>query len=174
MIKGLLIYAYSLCILLPQLKPAHTRHQLTLALNNSRVTDSLYNSLSTLKTKTPLDIGYLGALEALKAKHAWNPYSKLKYLKLSEKTFGNAVAADPHNIEIRFLRFSVEHNVPAFLGDNKHLYADREEMISGIKRNHYTTDDKSLVITIIKFLLDSKRCTAAENAYLSKALSRLL
>jgi len=174
MLKSLLICAYSVYLLFPQSNPYKIRHQLQRAVNSSRVTDSLYDRLNSINDKTPLELSYIGALEALKAKHAWNPYSKLKYLKRSEGTLAKAVTAEPHNMEIRFMRFSVEYKVPGFLGDKKHLYTDREEIITQIKQGHYTTDDKQMVITISRFLLNSKTCTAAENTYLSEALSRLL
>ena len=149
------------------------RQQLMQALNSSKLTDSLYNKLSQSPDKSPVTIGYLGALQALKARYAWDPYSKLKYLNACEKTFAKAVTADPHNIEIRFLRFSVEHNVPRWLGYTKHLTADREEMITLIKNEPDHPNDKAFIITVIQFLLNSKRCTPAENSYLSKALTRL-
>lgn len=168
-----LICIYLFCLLLPAPKPDDIRHKLTLAINSSKITDSLYKSLANIKDKPPVVISYMGALEALKAKHAWNPYSKLKYINRSEKTFVKAIAADPHNIEIRFLRFSVEHNLPGFLCDNKQLLGDREEIIALVKKEHYNSNDKSLVIAVVKFLLGSKRCTPAENAYLSDALTRL-
>jgi hypothetical protein len=170
---GRLLCVYLLCLLLPQQKNTDTRHQLTLALNSGKTTDSLYNSLKIIKNKSPLTISYMGVLEALKAKHAWNPYSKLKYINRSEKTLEQAVAGDQHNLEIRFMRFSVEHNVPGFLGDNKHLVADREEMIQQLKNERYDPDDKTFIITVIRFLLNSKRCIPAENSYLTKALIRL-
>lgn len=154
-------------------KTGDIRRELILAVNSSKTTDSLYNVLSSQKTKSPLTTSYIAALEALKAKHTWNPYHKLKYLNNAEARFATAVAADPHNIEIRFMRFSVEHYVPGFLGFNKNLYTDREEMISGIKKKRYTADDKDLAAALVKFLLNSKRCTSAENAYLTKTLKSL-
>lgn len=168
-----LVFIYTICMLLPQQKNAGIRQQLTQALNSSKLTDSLYTKLSNERNPSPVTIGYTGALEALKARYAWDPYSKLKYLSRSEKTFAKAVTAEPHNIEIRFMRFSVEHNVPGFLGYNKHLLADREEIIELIKQGHYDPNDKTFIITVIKFLLTSKRCTPAENSYLTKALTRL-
>src|ERR1700744_1989742 len=129
---------YLLCLPMPQQKDNSIRQQLMQALNSSKATDSLYNKLSSNKNPSPVVISYIGALEALKARYAWDPYSKLKYLNHCKRSFTKAVTADPHNIEIRFLRFSVEHNVPGFLGYDKHLLADREEMITQLKAGHYS------------------------------------
>ncbi|MBL4676256.1 MAG: hypothetical protein JKY70_08645 [Mucilaginibacter sp.] len=149
------------------------RKLLVTALDSKKTTDSLYSHLSDVKERSALLNAYMGTLEALKAKHAWNPYFKVKYLNDSEKTFKNAVTHDPHNIEIRFMRFSIEHNVPKFLGYNINLIADREEMIKQIDRKFYSSADKALVKTIINFLLDSKRCTPAESTNLKENLAAL-
>ncbi len=149
------------------------RKQLITALESKKTTDSLYNILSALKNRPAIINGYIGTLEALKAKHAWNPYYKIKHLNNSEKTFKGAVAADPHNIEIRFMRFSIEHNVPKFLGYTKNLVDDKLEMIKQIDAKYYASADNKLVKTIIRFLLDSKRCTTAEQKNLTQHLAAL-
>lgn len=149
------------------------RKLLVTALDSKKTTDSLYTHLSGVKDRPALLNAYMGTLEALKAKHAWNPYYKVKYLNDSERTFKGAVTHDPHNIEIRFMRFSIEHNVPKFLGYNKNLIADREEMIKQIDRKYYSSADKALVKTIINFLIDSKRCTPAESENLKEHLAAL-
>jgi hypothetical protein len=76
---------------------------------------------------------------------------KVKHLNNAEAIYKTAVSADPHNIEIRFLRFSVEHNVPGFLGFNKDLITDSEEIISQLNKKNYGTGDKDLTVAIIKF-----------------------
>jgi hypothetical protein len=149
------------------------RKLLITALDSKKVTDSLYNSLGALKNRSSLINGYMGTLQALKAKHAWNPYFKIKYLNDSEKTFKGAVTNDPHNIEIRFMRFSIEHNVPKFLGYTKNLETDRLEMIKQIDSKNYASADKQLVKTIINFLIESKRCTPAEHKNLTRHLAAL-
>ncbi|MDB5000984.1 MAG: hypothetical protein JWR76_2061 [Mucilaginibacter sp.] len=149
------------------------RKLLISALDSKKTTDSLYANLNAVKDRSALINGYIGTLEALKAKHAWNPYFKIKYLNDSEKTFKAAVSRDPHNIEIRFMRFSVEHNVPGFLGYNKNLYADRQEIIKQLDKKYYSSADKLLVKTIITFLINSKRCTLAESNNLKQHLAAL-
>jgi hypothetical protein len=149
------------------------RKLLVTAITSSKTTDSLYNHLGGIKNRTSLINGYIGTLQALKAKHTWNPYYKIKYLNDAEKTFKNAVTGDPSNIEIRFMRFSVEHNVPGFLGYTKNLVTDRTEIIKQIERKHYASADAALVKTIITFLIDSKRCTPAEHNILTQHLASL-
>ncbi|AYL93814.1 hypothetical protein [Mucilaginibacter celer] len=149
------------------------RKQMVIAVEKSKTTDSLYKSLNSLKEKNGITNGFIAALLALKAKHAWNPYSKIKYIKNSEKLFRQAVAADPHNIELRFMRFSIEHSAPSFLGFNKELTADSEDIIAQLEKRNFGTADKDMTIAIIKYLIHSKRCTSAQNDVLNKQLSEL-
>ncbi len=149
------------------------RKLLVTAIDSKKTTDSLYTNLENMKERSALLNGYIGTLEALKAKHAWNPYFKVKYLNSSEKTFVKAVTRDPHNIEIRFMRFSIEHNVPGFLGYNKNLTSDRIEIIKQLDKQYYAQADKPLVKTIISFLIASERCTPTESTDLKKHLAAL-
>ena len=153
--------------------PKVVRKQLLLALENRKLTDSLDKIFTAAPNKSALNVCYLGVIQALKAKHAWNPYYKVKYLNDAEKILQTAVSREPDNMEIRFMRFSIEHNVPGFLGYTKHLVADREEMIKQLERKYYASADQEVVITIIKFLLESKRCTPHENEFLHKQLAAI-
>jgi hypothetical protein len=157
----------------PQPNISNLRKKLLQAIDSKPTTDSLYKSLGLIQQRSGLLNAYMGALEALKAKHTWNPYYKIKYLNNCEDTFKGAVAQDPYNIEIRFMRFSIEHNVPVFLGYTKNLSIDKQEMIRQIELKNYGTADKELVITVIKFMLDSKQCNTSENIMLNKTLAAL-
>jgi hypothetical protein len=157
----------------PQPNIPNLRKKLLQAIDSKPTTDSLYKSLGLIQQRSGLLNGYMGALEALKAKHTWNPYYKIKYLNNCEDTFKGAVAQDPHNIEIRFMRFSIEHNVPGFLGYTGNIITDKQEMIRQIELKNYGTADKELVLTVIKFMLDSNHCTPDESAFLNKTLTAL-
>ncbi|WP_419700949.1 hypothetical protein [Mucilaginibacter sp. NFX135] len=155
----------------PNLK--NIRRQLREAINDSKTTDSLYKSLNSIKNRTGIIDGFIAGVQALKAKHAWNPYSKIKYIKNCEKTFEKAIEVDPHNIEIRFMRFSVEDSVPGFLGYNKNIATDSKEIITQLGKKNYGTADKELTVEIIKFLVNSRRCTPAQIDELNKLLASL-
>ncbi|WP_155975685.1 hypothetical protein [Daejeonella oryzae] len=138
------------------------------AVESPKVTDSLYAKLINKKSKTPLLLAYVGTLEALKAKHAWNPYHKLKYVAQAQKTLKSAVSKDPSNMEIRFMRFSIQHYTPAFLGYSKELDEDRREIIRQFKNRSFGVADQSLVNSIARFMIESKRCSPADLLVLKK------
>ncbi len=149
------------------------RLQLVNAITSSKTTDSLYNSLKAVHIKSPLITGYIGTLQALKAKHHWNPYYKLKYVKDAQKSFAKAIESDPHSIELRFLRFSVDHKLPRLLGYTKNMEPDKSEILAQLAKKNYPPEDKELVIAIINFLLENNIYTPNEHTYLTKQLALL-
>jgi hypothetical protein len=136
------------------------------AIKSPKVTDSLYTELAKINKKQPLILGYFGSLQALKAKDSWNPYKKVKMLTSSHKTMEQAVNASPNDMEIRFLRFSIEFYLPGFLGLSKDMANDKNMVLQQLKQKHYGSADKDYVKNIIKFMIDSKQCTAQEVAFL--------
>lgn len=132
------------------------------AVDNAKLTDTLLNQLTKLPNKTALTYGYLGTIEALKAKHAWNPYNKVKYVNRSLKTMQKAIDLDKENMELRFMRFSIEHFTPSFLGLSKELAIDRKEIVKHYQNHHFGHADTELIKNVAKFMVESKRCTAEE------------
>lgn len=166
----LLLFA-SINVCKAQLSPkeiAVLKNDLVRAVESSKVTDSLYEKLAKLPGKTALVTAYAGTLEALKAKHSWNPYNKIKYVKQALKTMQGAINVDPHNMEIRFMRFSIEHYTPGFLGLSKNLITDRKEIIKHYQNRNFGSANDELVKNVAQFMIDSERCTPQEITILKK------
>lgn len=138
------------------------------AVESSKVTDSLYEKLLKLPGKTALVTAYTGTLEALKAKHSWNPYNKIKYVKQGLKTMQRAINMDKDNMEIRFMRFSIEHYTPGFLGLSKNLITDRKEIVKHYQNRNFGLADDELIKNVAKFMIESERCTPEEIKILKK------
>ncbi|WP_307532817.1 hypothetical protein [Pedobacter sp. W3I1] len=140
------------------------------AVENSKLTDSLFTQLNKLPNKTALITGYTGTLEALKAKHSWNPYNKIKFVGQSLKTMQKAIDMDKENLEIRFMRFSIEFYTPSFLGFSKDLAQDKKEIIKHYQHGNFGLADRELIKNVAKFMIDSKKCSPAEVKILTKHL----
>lgn len=137
------------------------------AVNDEKKADALLEKLSKKDIRDPLLIGYKGAVEALKAKHAFNPYNKINYLRKSQLTLEKAIAMSPADIEIRFLRFSINHYLPAFLRINKDMNEDREVII---KNFNHAGIEQEVRESIGKFMIESGRCSANEIAQIKTVL----
>ncbi len=129
----------------------------------------LYTILDRLNSSDAVMMAYYGSAQALKAKYSWNPYIKLSYLVEGQKTLKQAVIKSPDNLEIRFLRFCLEHYIPAFLGMSNNLESDRRKIVQLIKRNQYGSIDEALLKDLFSFLKRTNRCTPEELRVLAKA-----
>lgn len=126
--------------------------------------NQLLKLLSTVdESSSPLLISYKGAAEMMQAKYVFSPISKLKRFNTGKNLIETAVKKAPDNLEIRFLRFAIQTNLPAFLGYNEHIPLDKKYILANLK----TTKDKTLKQNIEKYLSTSKYCTAEEKKGLS-------
>lgn len=116
----------------------------------------------------PLLLAYSGAIEALKAKHAFNPFRKFNYVLSSLEILERAVKRDEQNLEIRFIRFSILHNLPGIFGYSKERKADIDEIVSQLSKKDYVKYDPKLQKYVIEFMLESERLNDAQIRQLKK------
>ncbi len=148
------------------------RKDYILSVDDSDKADAVCRKLESIKNPDALTLAYLGSIQAIKGKHAWNPVNKMSYLKQGFSTIDRAVLKDPNLLEVRFLRFSLQYYVPAFLGYSKNLIADKDKIVSLI-RNTTASNlkmEKEVFKNIVNFMIDSKKCTAQEVAVLKNVL----
>lgn len=84
----------------------------------------------------PLFLGYRAGATMLMAKHSFNPFSKLSYFKKGRTMLEKAIQAESNNVELRFLRYTIQTNVPSFLGYSSQLEKDHSflrQSVSGVK-----------------------------------------
>lgn len=132
------------------------RKKYQLAVYDSKVANALSDKLSKIDNPDALTLAYKGCTEALKAKHAWNPYNKLDYMNSFDKIITEAVLKSSDDIEIRFLRFSVQLNTPKYLGLSKNLAEDKAMIVNLFLQKKFKNKDKVLITEIYQFMLKSK------------------
>ncbi|MBI5807230.1 MAG: hypothetical protein HZA74_02405 [Ignavibacteriales bacterium] len=64
---------------------------------------------------------------------------------------------DPDNLEIRFMRFSILHYVPSFLGYNSEKENDAAVIVKLLMRKDYSILDSEIQKGIAEFMINSKR-----------------
>lgn len=67
-------------------------------------------------SKNNLLLGYKGAVELGMARHDPNVFKKMGYFNDGKKNMEKSIENDPENIELRFLRLTIQTYLPAFLG----------------------------------------------------------
>lgn len=109
--------------------PAQLRHHYERAAADKAAGEVFYQLLADYHAQDALVLGYKAAAQAIRARDA-SMFNKLTYVQDAARTFAQAVALAPDNAEIRFLRFSVESNLPAFLGLSQHVDEDKAFLLS--------------------------------------------
>ncbi|MEM9932403.1 MAG: hypothetical protein AAF824_02270 [Bacteroidota bacterium] len=128
----------------------------------------LWTTLSRYKGKDAVMIAYKASARALLANHDWNPYHKLQYLKEAMEWFKLAVKGSPPNIEIRFLRFAVQHHMPAFLGLSAPIERDKQIILTNISHFSRFQLSHEEAHRIAEFVWTSGRCTKDEEISLKQ------
>ncbi len=117
------------------------------------------NNLKTLteaKQNEAIFKAYHGASLAILAKYSWNPYKKLENVRNGLLFLNTAVAMNLQDIEIRFLRLSIEEHIPSAISFTKHMQADKDFIIQHLNNSHPNYS------TIKSYLLISKYTTEAD------------
>lgn len=127
MIKQIFIYLFPIFMFFSNQKHKvdleFVRSNYNKAVIDKSLCDSMIKDLQQADHDTVL-FAYLGGLETVWAKHIINPISKLKTFNKGKRKIELAIQKEPENVEIRFIRLSVQKNAPSFLGYNKNIKED--------------------------------------------------
>lgn len=81
----------------------------------------------------PLLTGYKAMAYMLWANYSWNPVHKFAYFKKGRKILDEAIKMDKQNVELRYLRYAIQTNVPPFLGYTENRNEDRQLMVTALE-----------------------------------------
>jgi len=124
--------------------------------------DSCKKLMSVLNQYNETSNSTLAAYKAcatmMMANHVFNPISKLSSFNQGKKLLEKCVADDDENTEIRYLRFTIQSNVPSFLGYNNSISNDKEFLLNAVN----DIRDLQLKQMIISFLKSSEYLSSIE------------
>jgi hypothetical protein len=86
----------------------------------------------------PVLLCYKGANEMITAKYALNPFVKYKKVNTGKIMIQKAVCRDTLNLEMRFIRYSIQSSLPAFLGYRSQLESDERFLLNNTKKSKDT------------------------------------
>jgi hypothetical protein len=86
-------------------------------------------------TAVPLLVCYKGANEMIQAKYMLNPMNKLEKFNKGKKLINKAFSRDTLNLEMHFIRYSIQSNLPAFLGYHDDLVKDKQFLLLNTRDN---------------------------------------
>ena len=112
----------------------------------------------------PLLSGYRASATMLMAKHLFSPFSKMSWFKKGRHLLEKSIEVDTQNIELRFLRFAAQTNIPSFLGYNGNIKSDKEFIINTYSK----INDRNFKEFVFPVLNKSKYITPIEKQRLEK------
>lgn len=135
------------------------RQQYPKAAENAEITNKLDGILFKVNSEqSTVLLTYKGAVLTLKAKFAKSRKDKKDFFKEGVSLIESAVKRKPNNIEIRYIRMSVQENSPRFLGYHKNIEEDKQFILK-----HYALISSTELKDIIKdFVLKSENFNELE------------
>lgn len=118
-----------------------------------------HDYMQKFESPTPALTAYQAVSEAMLARVLWNPFSKLTQVKKYQEIMAQAVADEPRDIEIRFLRLAIEYNIPAFLGMSEHVEEDVDMILNNLSAASALGLDPSYGQYIFYFLEQTNLCS---------------
>ncbi|MCF8368153.1 MAG: hypothetical protein K9G76_03865 [Bacteroidales bacterium] len=108
---------------------------------------------------------YKGAAIATTANCEFLPWKKLKNFNEGRHYLESAVRDEPENLEVRFIRFTIQTNIPAFLGyDN--INEDKTFILKQLNLQTINKANKDLTERIYHYLKHSQALSEAEKKQL--------
>lgn len=126
MMRTISLLLLSLCFLTGFKNPVMTglRENYNKTVADKKLCENTIRELRTLKNMSPTQLAYLGGLQAIWANHVFNPIDKLGTFNKGKKNIERAIFLEPNNIELRFIRLSIQKNTPSFLGYKSNIKED--------------------------------------------------
>lgn len=120
------------------------------AIGNENKIKKILEELRVIKNPSPTYLAYRAACESMMAQFSWNPYTKLAQVNKSFELFRKAIQEDTQNAEIRFLRFSVQHNVPDFLRKEREFEEDKKVLLENFEKADFDAEFSQFIISYLK------------------------
>ncbi len=142
------------------------RQQYPISVESAEITSKLNGELSdiTKSSKPELQV-YKGAVLTLMAKFVKSKKEKKQYFKDGVALIENAINASPKNIELRYIRLSVQENSPRFLGYQENIEADKLFILE----NYASISSKEVKSVLHDFILKSKNFSETEKSVIKKS-----
>lgn len=162
MFKGILLLLLLSSFTASNLSITEVRNAYEKAVYSEQVANELLDKLNSTNNNTLL--GYKGTVTMMMAKHVFSPYKKLNYFKAGKEILEQALQKEPLNVELRYLRFSIQSNSPKFLEYHSNLQSDKLFLLKEVK----TLTDADLKQRITKFLQKSSEVNKTEKLTLQQ------
>lgn len=143
------------------------RRQYQQAATSKEAGEKFYKQMAAYDQRDAVVLAYKAAAEAIRARDA-SMFNKLTYVQNATKQFDEAVRLDSDNPEIRFLRLSVESNLPSFLGLSQHVEEDRQFLLNTLLQHPKSGLDAESFGLVRNFMVDRGHVSEADAQKLNR------
>ncbi|SNC66891.1 hypothetical protein SAMN06265337_1764 [Hymenobacter gelipurpurascens] len=140
---------------------SNLRRQYQQAAADKEAGEKFHKLMAAYNQQDAVVVAYKAAAEAIRARDA-SMFNKLTYVQNASKLFDQAVKLDSDNAEIRFLRLSVESNLPAFLGLSAHVEDDRQYLVQTLLQHPKSGMDAESFGLVRSFMVDRGHVSGAD------------
>lgn len=109
---------------------------LKLANNSADYCKKFYEIMNEHKDESNIAYGYYALANMMLAKVYKNPFTKLSYFNKGKALLEKTIQKDRENVELRFLRFAVQNEVPAILLYFNDMEVDKKMLDTYINENN--------------------------------------
>ena len=146
------------------------RRQYQQAATSKEAGEQFHKLMAAYDQRDAVVLAYKAAAEAIRARDA-SMFNKLTYVQNAARQFDEAVKLDANNAEIRFLRLSVESNLPGFLGLSTHVEEDRQFLIQTLLQHPRSGLDAESFELVRNFLVERGHVSAEDAQKLERIAS---
>jgi hypothetical protein len=120
--------------------------------------------------KSPESKAYYAAMLFMKSKYVKFPFTKYKYFKKGKSVLDQLIQDNKTNVEMRYLRFVFQNEMPNFLNYNNNIHEDFFGIIEGMEKSDLNTQFKH---KMLKNMLLVKNVTADQTTQIKLLLNEL-
>jgi hypothetical protein len=113
---------------------------------------------------------YKASLLFVKSRYVKFPLTKLKYFKRGKKQLDGLIKENPDNIEMRYIRFLFQKQMPRFLGYHTSIEEDFKVIVSTIENSKINKDFKKHMLLNI---LESEKLSNEELKEVNRLIKEL-
>lgn len=107
---------------------------------------------------------YLAAAKMVKAKFGINPFRKLSLFKEGRNELEQLISNNPDNVEMRYIRLSIQHSAPIFLSYRDNLKEDQGILVENLSLAKLDPDLQNNIISFLtrEDLINNKEVLALD------------
>ncbi|MBN1153607.1 hypothetical protein JXB12_01660 [candidate division KSB1 bacterium] len=142
--------------------------------DESKIDDAIYFFEELAKTESleGKALTYIGALYAIRGKHVFSPFAKMKWVNKGLSIMDKGLQSSPEDIEALFIHGSTCYYLPFFF-NRKHQAKEHFQTIIQLLPTHYSSYEPRLILNMIEFLESKINLTTEETVQITEIKKEL-